>query len=103
MSTHTCTVVVAGDGSPCGQPAVAEFTAKRSGVTYYECAEHCADAHEPVGHERVTAKSLGLKTRTTKPFVIVDCTGRIIGYADSCSPAVQARAMRRFATVIPVR
>jgi hypothetical protein len=101
--SNTCTVVVSGDGSPCGQPAVASFTSKRSGATYYECADHCAGVHEPVGHARVTAKSMGLKTRTTKPFVLVDGTGRIVGYADSDGPLVKARAMRQFAVVVPTR
>jgi len=96
MSTHTCTIVVSGNGAVCGQPAVASFTAKRSGVTYFECADHCAGVHEPVGH--VPAHP---PTRTSKPFVLV-AAGVIVGYADSAGPAVAKRAAKLGAAIVPV-
>lgn len=100
----TCTVVVAGDGSKCGQPAVTSFTSLRGG-RYHECIDHILVA-APIAVRRrdafVTAESLGLKTRTTRPYVLV-ADGRIVGYADSRSQDVVKRAKRVGATVLPVR
>jgi hypothetical protein len=97
MSTSpvTCTVVVAAPMVPCGKPVVSTFTA-RNGAVYGECAEHCANVHEAAGHTAAHPA-----TRTTKPFVLV-AGGRIVGYAESTGPAVQKRAARLGAKIVPV-
>lgn len=101
----TCTVVVRGDGSRCGAPAATSFTS-RSGVTYHECAEHTYVP--PVRHgivrstERETAASLGIKTRTTRPFVLVR-DGVLVGYADAVTPAVEKRARLIGAKILPTK
>ena len=98
MSNHTCTVVVSGDGSPCGQPAVSTWTSSR-GFVYAECADHCqAPAVEQAGPAAVRHPA----TRTTRPFVLV-AKGQIVGYADSAGPAVAKRAAKLGATIVPVQ
>jgi hypothetical protein len=100
MSTSTtCTVVVAGDGSRCGQPAVTTFRSLRGGV-FAECADHAVNVSGADLLVRRTAAHP--PTRTSKPFVLV-ADGAIVGYADSDGPAVQKRAAKLGAQIVPVQ
>ena len=102
-TTHTCTVgPSAVTGERCGKPAVTSFTS-RSGKTYYECAEH-APADAPVVTEpvRETAATLGIKTASTRPYVLVR-DGAIVGYADAHTTAVAKRAAKLGARIIPTK
>ena len=99
-TTHTCTVVVGFDQRHCGEPAVTSFTSRR-GVTYHECAKH--DMRTSIERlVRETAESLGIKTRTAKPYVLV-CDGAVVGYAESAGPAVAKRAAKLGARIIPTK
>jgi hypothetical protein len=97
-NSPTCTVVTHADGSRCGAPAVYSWTTSR-GATYHECAEHlCPGA---VAYPVQSTTCLHPPTRTTKPFVLVR-DGKIVGYAESASLAVQRRAARLGAAIVPV-
>lgn len=72
----TCTVVVGGDGSTCGQPAVAVFAAP-SGTVYAECAEH-EMAPAPRAKKQPAAPSvtlthgaISLRTGSARRYVVV--------------------------------
>jgi len=103
MTTERCTVGPdAVTGERCGKPATYSFT--RNGVTYHECAEHDLAAWgrdvEVDGdtHRLVPAHP---PTRTTRPYVLVS-RGKIVGYAEAVTPAVEARARRLRASVVKV-
>lgn len=100
MSTSpTCTVVTNADGSRCGAPAVYSWTTSR-GNTYHECAEHLCPGE--VAYPVQSTTVLHPPTRTTRPFVLVR-DGKIVGYAESASPAVKVRASRLGAAIVPVQ
>lgn len=94
--TTTCTVRMS-EGL-CGQPAVTTFTG-HYGQVYAECAEH-APASAPRTVE--TSAAAHPPTRTTRPYVLV-AHGEIVGYADARTPAVEKRAARLGARIVPVR
>jgi len=101
----TCTVVVGFDQRRCGQPAVTTFTSKRTGQVFAECATHdvshiMAQVADEVLAE--TAASLGIKTASTSPFVLVR-DGAIVGYARTDGPAVAERARKLGARILPTR
>lgn len=97
---NTCTVVVRGDGSTCGLPAVMSFVSGRTGVTYHECALH-AIATAPAVARHYGPTRAHPPTRTSRPYVLV-AGGRIVGYADSDGPAVAKRAARLGASIVAV-
>lgn len=100
--TNTCTVVVGFDQRKCGKPAVHTWTG-RLGDVYHECADHVAiPAAAPAPAVEETAATLGLKTRSRRPFVLV-AHGAIVGYADAVTPAVTKRAARLGARVLRTR
>jgi len=96
MSTPpiTCTVVVSGDGSRCGQPVVTTF-ASRSGAVYGECADHAVAVPD------VAPVSPGDRplTRSQAPFLLVR-DGQVVGYAYSRSDKVAKRAAKLGAKII---
>jgi len=98
INNKTCTVVVGGDAYWCGKPAVASFVA-RSGVTYYECAEHAVPYANHAG--AATPVRQHPPTRTTRPYVLVR-DGEIVGYAEAVTIAVERRARRLGAKIVPV-
>lgn len=88
----------------CGADAVTTFTG-RDGTVYAECADHAprtVDRPAPIDPARVTAATLGLRTATTRPYVLVR-DGAVVGYADAPTAAVVARARRLRARIIPTR
>lgn len=93
----TCTVVVTAAGGKCGATAVTSFKSKRTGEEFHECAEH----ESPVAPVIVKAAPQHPKTRTTAPYVLV-AFGSIVGYAHSTSAAVQKRASKLGASIVPV-
>ena len=97
----TCTVgPSAVTGERCGKPAVSSFTTSR-GETFHECAEHDTASLFASGHRTTPHREAHPPTRTTRPFVLVR-NGEIVGYADSAGPAVQKRAARLGAAIVPV-
>ena len=100
----TCTVVVHGDGSRCGKPAVTSFPSSRTGEIFAECEDHtyAAPVGPPLQHAVETCKTLGIPTRTTQPFAIV-AHGRIVGYVAAITDRSQLRALRLGGRIIPVR
>ncbi|NCG18648.1 MAG: hypothetical protein GWP91_06520 [Rhodobacterales bacterium] len=98
-TTATCTIVVGTGGERCSKTSVVTFTSS-SGSTFAECAEHASTRVEAkVEAVEVTAKSLGIKTRTTRAFVLVK-EGKVVGYAETKSAAVLKRAAKAGAEVI---
>jgi len=98
LAGKTCTVVVGGDAYWCGKPAATLFVG-RSGVTYYECAEH---AYVPATEPAVESPAHP-PTRTTRAYVLVSvATGKIVGYADSKGVATTRRARRLGAEIVAV-
>lgn len=89
----TCTVVVGAPMVRCGQPAVVTFTG-RNGETFGECSEHAWDV------QAAPTTTVVQRTRSRRPFLLVQ-HGAIVGYADAVTPAVEARARRMRATIIP--
>lgn len=86
----------------CGKPAITSWTSSMTGATYWECADHAPVHFGGSGDERPTAASLGLRTRSTRPFVLVR-DGRIVGFAESDGEAVQRRARREGAVIVRTR
>lgn len=95
----TCTVTVTATGGKCGLPAVTTFTG-REGTEYAECVEHALPALVAAAY-RAPAVREHPPTRTTHPFVLV-ARGRIVGYAAARTPAVEKRAARLGARIVPV-
>lgn len=118
MTTQTCTIVVSADGARCGKPAVTSFQA-RGGQTFSECAEHNMSVKSSSGSiPQPRHEARHPKTRTTAPYVLVqeiqiigddyslsmpNRIRRIVGYAHSMSDAVQRRAARLNAEIVPVQ
>ena len=102
-TTTTCTVVVRGDGSRCGEPAVTSFTSSRTGEVFAECEAHRFDVAvgQPIPQVE-TCKTLGIPTRTRQPYAIV-AHGRIVGYVAAITDRSQLRAFRLGGRIVPVR
>lgn len=93
--------MVTATGGRCGAPAVTTFTS-RSGKVFAECAVHDMRPAAEVAEYRTTAATLGIKTATRRPYVLVR-DGAIVGYADAVTAAVEKRARKLGARIIPTK
>jgi len=90
----SCTITATSISDVCGAPAAIALT-NRDGHVYYECAEHALPSDlAAIGEKSEAAPAAHPRTRSLSPWLILNGSGEIVGYAHSKQSAEHRAAAR---------